>query len=72
MMRSKPRSASQSQNMSVPSVAIAIWPWTLTQLTARVMGAMFALGVAGLGAPSPTGGGPALGSCSRSPGSCWP
>ena len=34
----------------VPSVAIAIWPWTLTELTARVMGAIFALGVAGLGA----------------------
>jgi hypothetical protein len=34
----------------LPSVAIAIWPWTLTELTARVMGAIFALGVAGLGA----------------------
>jgi hypothetical protein len=32
-----------------PRVAIAIWPWTLTELTARVMGAIFALGVAGLG-----------------------
>ena len=34
----------------VPTAAIAIWPWTLTALTARVMGAIFALGVAGLGA----------------------
>ena len=34
----------------LPSVAIAIWPWTLTELTARVTGAIFALGVAGLGA----------------------
>jgi len=34
----------------VPSAAIVIWPWTLTELTARVMGAIFALGVAGLGA----------------------
>ena len=31
----------------VPTAAIAIWPWTLTALTARVMGAIFALGVAG-------------------------
>ena len=34
----------------LPTAAIAIWPWTLTELTARVMGAIFALGVAGLGA----------------------
>ncbi len=33
-----------------PKTAIRIWPWKLTQLTARVMGAIFALGVAGLGA----------------------
>ena len=33
-----------------PRMAIAIWPWTLTELTARVMGAIFALGAAGLGA----------------------
>ena len=33
-----------------PSAAIRIWPWTLTPLTARVMGAIFVLGVAGLGA----------------------
>jgi hypothetical protein len=33
-----------------PRTAIRIWPWTLTPLTARVMGAIFALGVAGLGA----------------------
>src|SRR5664279_5583529 len=34
----------------LPAAAIAIWPWTLTELTARVMGAIFALGIAGLGA----------------------
>ena len=34
----------------VPAAAIAVWPWTLTELTARVTGAIFALGVAGLGA----------------------
>ena len=34
----------------LPAAAIAIWPWTLTELTARVTGAIFALGVAGLGA----------------------
>ena len=33
-----------------PQAAIAIWPWTLTELTARVMGAIFALGVAALAA----------------------
>ena len=33
----------------LPTAAIVIWPWTLTELTARVMGAIFALGVAGLG-----------------------
>jgi len=33
----------------LPSAAIAIWPWTLTELTARVTGAIFALGVAGTG-----------------------
>jgi hypothetical protein len=33
-----------------PKTAIHIWPWQLTQLTARVMGAIFALGVAGIGA----------------------
>jgi hypothetical protein len=33
-----------------PSAAMKIWPWTLTPLTARVVGAIFALGVAGLGA----------------------
>ena len=32
-----------------PSAAIRIWPWTLTLLTARVMGAIFVLGGAGLG-----------------------
>jgi hypothetical protein len=32
-----------------PSVAIDVWPWPLTELTARVMAAIFALGVAGLG-----------------------
>jgi hypothetical protein len=33
-----------------PRTAIHLWPWKLTQLTARVMGAIFALGVAGIGA----------------------
>jgi hypothetical protein len=35
-----------------PGRAAAVWPWTLTPLTARVMGAIFALGIAGLGAPA--------------------
>ncbi len=35
-----------------PGRAAAIWPGTLTPLTARVMGAIFALGIAGLGAPA--------------------
>lgn len=36
-----------------PPVMIAVWPWTLTPLTARVMGAMFALpGIVGLGVAS--------------------
>ena len=34
----------------VPAAAVSIWPWPLTPLTARVMGAVFALGSAGLGA----------------------
>ncbi len=34
----------------LPKTAIHIWPWKLTELTARVMGAIFALGVAGMGA----------------------
>lgn len=33
----------------VPAGAIAVWPWALTPLTARVLGAIFCLGVAGLG-----------------------
>ena len=33
-----------------PSRAVAIWPWHLTPLTARVLGAIFALGGAGVGA----------------------
>ncbi len=35
----------------LPARAAAIWPWTLTPLTARVLGAIFCLGIAGLGAP---------------------
>ena len=35
-----------------PGRAAAVWPWMLTPLTARVMGAIFALGIAGLGAPA--------------------
>jgi hypothetical protein len=34
----------------LPRQAIALWPWLLTPLTARVMGAIFALGLAGVGA----------------------
>jgi hypothetical protein len=34
----------------LPNTAIHIWPWHLTDLTARVMGAIFALGFAGVGA----------------------
>ncbi|WP_406830272.1 hypothetical protein ABEG17_14920 [Pedococcus sp. KACC 23699] len=33
----------------VPARAIAVWPWPLTPLTCRVVGAVFCLGVAGLG-----------------------
>jgi hypothetical protein len=33
-----------------PYRAIDAWPWTLTPLTARMLGAIFALGLAGLGA----------------------
>lgn len=33
-----------------PQRAIDIWPWHLTPLTARMLGAIFALGLAGLGA----------------------
>ena len=33
----------------VPARAIAVWPWPLTALTARVVGAVFCLGAAGLG-----------------------
>ena len=34
----------------LPSRAVAVWPWTLTLLTSRVLGAIFCLGIAGLGA----------------------
>lgn len=34
----------------LPARAISLWPWTLTPLTARVMGAVFALGIAAIGA----------------------
>jgi hypothetical protein len=33
-----------------PARAITLWPWTLTPLTARVMAAILALGIAGVGA----------------------
>jgi hypothetical protein len=33
-----------------PAAAIRIWPWHLTPLTARVLGAIFCLGLAGIGA----------------------
>jgi len=32
-----------------PRSAMAVWPWTLTELTARVTGAIFALGAVGVG-----------------------
>jgi hypothetical protein len=32
-----------------PSVVLPVWPWTLTALTARVLGAVLCLGCAGLG-----------------------
>ncbi len=32
-----------------PAAAIDVWPWVLTELTARVMGAVLMLGVVGLG-----------------------
>jgi hypothetical protein len=32
-----------------PSLVIPIWPWTLTPLTCRVIGAIFCLGTAGIG-----------------------
>ena len=34
--------------VALPSVVIPIWPWALTELTCRVMGAVFCLGAAGL------------------------
>ena len=33
-----------------PHRAVALWPWHLTPLTAQMLGAIFALGIAGLGA----------------------
>lgn len=33
-----------------PARGVAVWPWHLTTLTARMLGAIFALGVAGVGA----------------------
>jgi hypothetical protein len=33
----------------LPHQAVTIWPWTLTPLTSRVLGAIFCLGLAGLG-----------------------
>ena len=33
----------------LPAVAVRIWPWPLTPLTSRVLGAVFCLGLAGLG-----------------------
>jgi hypothetical protein len=35
----------------LPGTAARVWPWSLTPLTARVLGAVFCLGLAGLGAP---------------------
>jgi len=33
-----------------PARAISVWPWPITPLTARVIGAVFCLGLAGVGA----------------------
>ena len=33
----------------LPNKAIDVWPWTITPLTSRVLGAIFMLGIAGLG-----------------------
>jgi hypothetical protein len=33
-----------------PPLMVAIWPWSLTPLTCRVVGAIFCLGAAGVGA----------------------
>jgi hypothetical protein len=33
----------------LPTRAVDVWPWTLTPLTSRVLGAVFMLGIAGLG-----------------------
>jgi uncharacterized membrane protein YciS (DUF1049 family) len=33
-----------------PASGVAVWPWHLSTLTARTLGAVFALGVAGVGA----------------------
>jgi hypothetical protein len=35
-----------------PATAISLWPWLLTPLTTRVLGAIFCLGLAGIGALS--------------------
>jgi hypothetical protein len=35
----------------LPAAAMALWPWPLTPLTARVLGVVFCLGLAGIGAP---------------------
>jgi hypothetical protein len=34
----------------LPAQAVTVWPWALTPLTSRVLGAIFCLGIAGLGA----------------------
>lgn len=34
----------------LPGPAVSVWPWSLTPLTSRVLGAIFCLGMAGLGA----------------------
>jgi hypothetical protein len=36
---------------AAPTSAISVWPWPLTPLTARVLGAVFCLGLAGAAAP---------------------
>jgi hypothetical protein len=52
-----------------PARGAAVWPWHLSVLTARMLAAIFALGVRG-SAPFGSGGGAPRGYRYRSPGSC--
>ncbi len=54
----------------LPSQAGDAWPWAVTPLTSRVLGAVFMLGSPAL-ASWPTPGGARPGSCFRCGSSCW-